>query len=175
MNQLHLDVQYRVCVVLTPFMVPAFFIPWNYLIFPWLPKISPDFFLFFTKTYLFFLNMASIYHWGSVFRNTNLLLTYFPKVKPPYIVILKAKYISTFYLSTHCEKIFLIWKIFPLILAEHPVFPWFPRLEKVFKSFPDSPNRYEPWPLNTKHTLSYSLVRDRYHHGPISREYILFD
>ena len=37
------------------------------------------------KTYLFFLNVASTYHWGSVYRNANLLQIHFPKVIPPYL------------------------------------------------------------------------------------------
>ena len=47
------------------------------------------------KTHLFLLNVASTYHWGSVYRNTNLLQIHFPKVKPPYIATPKAMYIST--------------------------------------------------------------------------------
>ena len=39
--------------------------------------------------------MASIYHWGSVHRNTNLSQIHFPKVKPPYIATPKAMYSST--------------------------------------------------------------------------------
>ena len=39
------------------------------------------------------------------------------------------------------EKKFPDLKIFPLILAENPVFPWFPWLEKVFKIYPD---RWKP-------------------------------
>ena len=100
--------------------VPTFFIPWNSLIFPWFPKIFLWFFLSFHQDILipkklFFLNVACTYYWGNVYGNTNLLQIHFQR----------AMYISTtFYLSTHCWKISLIWNFFPLILAEKPWFPW---------------------------------------------------
>ena len=62
--------------------------------------------------------MASISHWGSVYRNTNLLQIHFPKVKPPHTAIPKAMYISTtFYISTRFPLISLTGKSFQN-------FPW---------------------------------------------------
>ena len=108
----------------------------------WFPKILPRFFLSFhqyilvIKTYLFFLNVTSTYRKGIVYRNTNFFLQInFPKVKPPHIATRKAMYISI-------DLISLIWNSF-LILAETPVFPWFPWLEKVFKISPDFCDQWE--------------------------------
>ena len=56
----------------------------------WFFKISFQQDIFNQKTYLFFLNVAFTYHWGSVYRNTNLLRIHFPKVK----TTPKAMYIS---------------------------------------------------------------------------------
>ena len=87
------------------------------------------------KTYLFFFNVASTYHWGTVYRNTNLLQIHFPKVKPPHIATPKAMYISTtFYLSAHCWKISLIWIFFPDFgwNPPTPFLPWF----ASFQNFP---------------------------------------
>ena len=46
------------------------------------------------------------------------------------------------------KKKFPDLKFFPLILAEKPVFPWFPWLEKIFKNFP-----WIPWSVGTLHIL----------------------
>ena len=59
--------------------------------------------------------MASTFHWGSVYRNANLLRIHFSKLKPPHIATPKVMYISTtFHLSI---------ENFPLILAKNPIFP----------------------------------------------------
>ena len=98
------------------------FIPWNPLIFPDFLRFLSCIFLKFSP-YLFFLNVASTYHWSSVHTNTNLLQIHFAKVKPPHIATPKTMYISTtFYLSTHSQEFSLIKKTFSLILAGKP---WF--------------------------------------------------
>ena len=118
-----------------------------YLIkFPNFLRFFPDFFLSFhqdilvkKKRYLFFLNVAFTYHWGSVSRNTNLLQIYFPKVKPPHI---KKVFPQITRFDNGFEKVPRFQIFFPDFGWKPPVFPWFPWLEKVFKIFPD---RWEPW------------------------------
>ena len=84
---------------------------------------------------LFFLNVATTYHWSSVYRNTNLLLIHLPKVKPPHIATpTKAIYISpTFCLSIHCWKISPIWNFYHWFWLKTLVFPDFPDCKKFSK------------------------------------------
>ena len=105
--------------------------------FPDFLRFFPDFFLSFyqeilvKETYLFFLNVASNCHWGSVYTNTNLLQIHFPKVKPPH---LKIFFLHIKRLKMVLKKKFPDFKIFPLILAEKPLlFPDFPDWKKSSK------------------------------------------
>ena len=75
---------------------------------------------------MFVLDVACTYHWGSVYRNTNLLQIHFPN----------AMYISITFLSIHSLlENFPDVKFFSLILAEKPFvfFPDFPDWKKFSK------------------------------------------
>ena len=87
------------------------------------------------KTYLFFLNVASTHHLGSVYRNTNLLQAHFPKVKPPHIkkVFPQIKGFKKFENGFE-KKIPWFENFFPDFGSKPPVFPWFPG--KCFQNFP---------------------------------------
>ena len=87
--------------------------------------------------------MASTYHWGNVYRNTNLLQIHFPKVKPPHLnfFFLRLKVWKWFW------KKFSDFKFFPLILAENPHFSLISLTGKSLQKFPWIP--LFPWSVGT--------------------------
>ena len=104
--------------------------------------------------YLFFLNVTYTCHWGSVYRNTNLLQIHFPKVKPPHR-FLQIKRFTRFEIGF--EKKFHDLNFFPEFGWKPPVFLWFPWLEKVFKNFLHFPDRWEPW--EKEENISWNVAK----------------
>ena len=115
------------------------------LTFPWFLKIFPWFFLSFhqdilvKKTYLFFLNVALV---TLVYANIAISqqLLRFNSLKKHFPQIFRSKRFEN-----GLKKSSLIWNMFPWFWLKTPRFSL---TGKVFKNFPEFPDRWEPclWP-----------------------------
>ena len=115
---------------------------------PWFPKIFPRFFLSFQqdifnqKTYLFFLNVAFTYHWGSVYRNPQFITDTLPTGKTSPHNHTKSHVHFYYFLSIYpLLENFLNLKIFP------PDFGWKTHVFPNWKSFQNFP--WFPWSVGT--------------------------